>query len=379
MHIAYLSAEYPDKNLPSSGGIGSFVKTMADSLVANGHKVTVFLCLQTKDKVWKDGETTIISIKRNSLPKVNAIIDRFLIARMLRKYARTSKIDLIEAPDWEGLHAFLNLNIPIVTRIHGSVSYFNKIQDVKIPKSLFWFEKKALQLSNSIVAVSDFSGRYTNEVFDLKLNYNVIYNGVNVDTFSPSKTTLSNNTILYFGTLASKKGVIELAHIFNELIKINPTPKLILIGKDAFDQQEKKSTWELMQKSFTNKAIKKVVYKGTVPYSEMSKHISEATVCVFPSFAEAFPISWLEAMAKEKSIVASNIGWAKESIDNNVSGFLVNPTEHKVFANKINELLLDESLRSTISKNARIRVKSLFNQDELISRNLVHYQSLLKC
>ena len=111
----------------------------------------------------------------------------------------------------------------------------------------------------------------------------------------------------------------------------------------------------------------------------MSKHISEAKVCVFPSFAEAFPISWLEAMAKEKSIVASNIGWAKESIENNISGFLVNPLNHKIFANRINELLLNESLRSTISKNARTRVKSLFNQDELISRNLSHYQSLLKC
>lgn len=379
MHIAYISAEYPHKILPSAGGIGSFVKTMADSLVANNHKVTVFLCLQAQNKVWKDGGITIVSIKRNRLPKVSALIDRFFIARTVKKYVRISKLDLIEAPDWEGLHAFLNLDIPVVTRIHGSVSYFNRIQSVKIPKSIFWFEKKALQLSNSIVAVSDFSGKYTNKVFELNLNYYVIYNGVNVDDFSPTEPSISNNTILYFGTLVRKKGVLELAHIFNKLIEINPTAKLILIGKDTFDQREQKSTWELMHCNFTDQAIKKVDYKGTVPYSEMSKHISEATVCVFPSFAEAFPISWLEAMAKEKSIVASNIGWAKESIENNVSGFLVNPIEHKVFANKINELLLDESLRSAISKNARTRVKILFNQDKLISRNLVHYQSLYKC
>lgn len=379
MHIAYICAEYPHKNLPSAGGIGSFVKTMADSLVANGHKATVFLCLQIKDEFWKDGETTIISIKRNSLPKVNAIIDRFIISRTVRKYVSCNNIDLIEAPDWEGLHALLNLNIPIITRIHGSVSYFNKIQGIKIPKSLFWLEKKSLKLSDSIVAVSDFSGRYTNKVFDLKLSYEVIYNGVDVDAFSHTGSSLSNNSILYFGTLVRKKGLLELTHIFNKLIEINPTAKLILIGKDTFDQREQKSTWELMQCHFTDQAIKKVDYKGIVPYSEMSKHISEATVCVFPSFAEAFPISWLEAMAKEKSIVASNIGWAKESIENNVSGFLVDPLKHEIFANKINQLLLNESLRSTISKNARTRVKNLFNQDDLISRNLVHYQSLLKC
>lgn len=36
MHISYITTEYPRPNLPPAEGIGSFVKTMADSLVTQG-------------------------------------------------------------------------------------------------------------------------------------------------------------------------------------------------------------------------------------------------------------------------------------------------------------------------------------------------------
>jgi glycosyltransferase involved in cell wall biosynthesis len=72
----------------------------------------------------------------------------------------------------------------------------------------------------------------------------------------------------------------------------------------------------------------RAIYKGSfiegelsrsVPYSEIKTYITQATVCVFPSFAEALPVSWIEAMAMEKAIVA-NIGWASDVIDG-INGF----------------------------------------------------------
>jgi hypothetical protein len=55
----------------------------------------------------------------------------------------------------------------------------------------------------------------------------------------------------------------------------------------------------MMEELFT-KEILKVNYLGSVPYSEIKTYITQATVCVFPSFAEALPVSWIEAMAMEK-------------------------------------------------------------------------------
>jgi glycosyltransferase involved in cell wall biosynthesis len=61
-------------------------------------------------------------------------------------------------------------------------------------------------------------------------------------------------------------------------------------------------------------------------------------MCVFPTFAEALPVSgskqWLW-----KSNCRSNIGWASEVIDDGVNGYLVHPTQHKAYANRILTLL----------------------------------------
>ena len=60
---------------------------------------------------------------------------------------------------------------------------------------------------------------------------------------------------------------------------------------------------------------------------------------IFPTFAEALPVSWLNAMAMEKAIVVSNIVWASEIISNHKDGVLINPKEHQLYANEIINLI----------------------------------------
>jgi glycosyltransferase involved in cell wall biosynthesis len=54
----------------------------------------------------------------------------------------------------------------------------------------------------------------------------------------------------------------------------------------------------------------RVNYVGAVTYSAIKSHVNTATVCVFPSFAEALPVSWIEAMAIQKPIVAYWLGYS---------------------------------------------------------------------
>jgi len=378
-HIAYIAAEYPHTSMASVGGIGSFVKTMATSLGKKKCDVTIFLCFSGRDKVWYDNAIKIVEIKKVKTSKIASIQDRLKIRRVVSKYVKETNIELIEAPDWEGLHAFCNFKIPLVTRIHGSVSYFNFLEKNNQPKIIKFFEKKAFQISNKVIAVSEFSGKLTKEVFDLpELNFEVIYNGVNLKEFKTDNQFLNqDNTILYFGTLVRKKGVIELAHIFNILHEINPEAKLVLIGKDAVDFKEKKSTWSIMKRVLTESAQKKITYNGAIPYQEMRKAIDGCSVCVFPSFAEAFPISWLEAMALQKPIVASSIGWATESLVDEESGLLEHPKNHSEFARKINSVLTNQDLANKLKIKARKRVEISFNQEHLINKNIEIYKKLI--
>ena len=125
-------------------------------------------------------------------------------------------------------------------------------------------------------------------------------------------------------------------------------------------------------------SIQNVSYLGSVPYHEINRHINEATVCVFPTFAEALPVSWIEAMAMKKAIVASDIGWASEVIDNDVNGFLVNPKNHIVYAQKIVELLNNPILRENFGIEARKKVIEKFSIEVIAKKSLAFYKNVLK-
>ena len=172
---------------------------------------------------------------------------------------------------------------------------------------------------------------------------------------------------------------MELPLIFNKVIKENSTAKLILIGKDVPDIiSGSTSTWEMMQNLFSEKALANTSYIGSVPYSEIKGYIEQASVCVFPSFAEALPVSWLEAMAMKKAIVASNIGWGKEVVEDGISGFLVHPTQYQLFAEKLNLLLKNDVLAKQLGGNARERIEMVFNIDKITAQNILFYKKTIE-
>jgi glycosyltransferase involved in cell wall biosynthesis len=132
----------------------------------------------------------------------------------------------------------------------------------------------------------------------------------------------------------------------------------------------------MMLTFFSEEASKQVKYLGSVPYTEIKKHINQASVCVFPSFAEALPVSWIEAMAMKKAIVASNVGWAKEVIDDGENGFLVDPKNHMEYAAKINILLSNKQLHEDFGESAREKVVQKFSISVVAKQSLAFYQSL---
>ena len=84
-----------------------------------------------------------------------------------------------------------------------------------------------------------------------------------------------------------------------------------------------------MQNKFQDNDLRSVTYLGKIPYHEVQQYIKKAHVCVFPSFAETLGMVTIEAMAMQKPVVNTKIGWAKELIVDGESGFLVYPKNHQ--------------------------------------------------
>jgi glycosyltransferase involved in cell wall biosynthesis len=134
----------------------------------------------------------------------------------------------------------------------------------------------------------------------------------------------------------------------------------------------------MMQPLFDGEAMQNVSYLGSVSYDKIKEFINTSTVCVFPTFAEALPVSWIEAMAMQKAIVASNIGWATEVLDDNVNGFLVHPQDHENYAKKIIQLLENEALRHQFGIEARKKIAQKFSIEVVAKQSANFYKKILQ-
>lgn len=382
MHIGFLTSEYPLHRGSASGGIGTSIHNLAHALVELGERVTVFLYGQAADAACWDGEIQVMHIKNVYLPKLSWWFTRKKIANLVNLFVETQGLDVLEVPDWTGISAFMQLKCPVVMKLHGSDTYFCHLENRRVKPWNRFLERLAYQRADAVIAVSDFTGKMTNHLFRLAKQYEVIYNGVQINeqsTISSFPIHLHRPIILYFGTLIRKKGVLDIPAIFNQVHQQLPEARLFLAGGDAYDVLTgNTSTWDLMKPLFSESAYRQVTYLGRVPYPEIQPLISEAQVCIFPSYAEACPLAWLEAMAMRKAVVASDIGWAKELITDGEDGFLFHPSAHTKYAVQITHLLTDTQLLQAVGMKAQQKIFSMFSAEKIVNISLDKYQRVVK-
>lgn len=422
LKIAFLTPEYPHPKTGSSGGIGTSIKNLAQGLLQEGCEVRVLVYGQKEESVFDDNGITIQQIQNLKLKGLSWYLTRKKLEKIINQLCANQEIDLVEAPDWTGITSFIQpKKCLILIRLNGSDTYFCHLDKRPVKWHNKFHERRALQKADGLISVSQFTADVTNEVFGLQKDFTIIPNSIDVDLFNDNDNFNGNDNdnfnenekkvknindqssictpgspviardeailwrgvggevVLYFGSLIRKKGLLELPLIFNEVNQKNPQAQLLLIGKDVPDIiSGNPSTWAMMQSLFTPEALQKVHYLGSVPYEEIKNYIKAASICVFPTFAEALPVSWIEAMALQKTIVASNIGWAKEVITDGVEGFLVHPTAHQQYADRILELLENPKMLDDFGLAARKKVIEKFSIKVVAQQSLTFYKSLIK-
>ena len=398
--IAFLTPEYPHPKTGNSGGIGTSIKNLAVGLLAEGCTVRILVYAQKEDAIFYDNGICIQQIKNIKFKGLSWLLTRKKLERIINQLYSQKKIDLVEAPDWTGITSFIKpQKCPIVIRLNGSDTYFCHLDNRPVKWFNKFHERRALQKANALLSVSQFTADLTNEVFGLQKKFTIIPNSIDINLFNynfddtisiPSSPVIARNEaihgrgavgedVLYFGSLIRKKGALELPLIFNALIQRNPNAKLILIGRDVPDIiSGNSSTWVMMQSLFTVAALQNVSYLGSVSYQDIKAHIAAAAICVFPSFAEALPVSWLEAMAMQKAVVASNIGWAMDIIDDGVNGFLVNPKEHQQYAKRILEILQNPKKQKEFEIKARKKIVDTFSIEIVAKQSVLFYEGIIK-
>ena len=378
MHLAFLTSEYPHPRTEPAAGIGTSMKNMVIELVKREVTISLFVYNQKEDAVFTEGGIKFHLIKQRKFKLFGWYLHRKFLQNYINKYIAVDQINAIEAPDWTGITAFMKLNCPLVIRFHGSDSYFCNLENRPQKKKNFWFEKTALDGADHLLSVSEFTAKKTSEIFNLKQEIHVIPNSVDIKMFTPKKPAHNSGTLLYFGSIIRKKGVLELASIFNRVHQKDPRVQLIMTGRDVADIRTGSSSRLLFEEILTESARTQVVWKGNLSYSEVIAELQKAAVVALPSFAEALPMTWLEAMAMENALVTSNIGWAKEVMIEGETGFMVHPEDHDMYAEKILKFLNDPAMAQQLGKAARQRVLEKFSTEVVVEENLKFYEGIVR-
>ena len=380
MHIAFLTPEYPHKKISHAAGIGTSIKNLAVALVKENCKVSIIVYGQNKSLVFEDEGVVIHVLEDKNYRFAKWYWYRKYIQNYCNQLIKEQNITILEAADWTGITAFMRFKIPLVIRFHGSDTYFCHLEKRKQKLKNFWFEKLALQKAKAFIAPTTFAGNLSQKLFGLQnKKIQTIHNGLELGKFENSHPEeYQNGLLLYIGTIIRKKGVLELPKIFNQVRQQHPQASLILIGGDSSDiETQSQSTWQLMQNRFQDDDLHSVTYLGKIPYHEVQQYIKKAHVCVFPSFAETLGMVTIEAMAMQKPVVNTKIGWAKELIVDGESGFLVHPKNHQEYAAKITSILKDNVLAKKLGENARERVEKKFEITKIAAENIAFYKSLI--
>jgi glycosyltransferase involved in cell wall biosynthesis len=168
LHIAYIVSHYPHEAFGDDGGLGTSVYNLVEKIRRKDCYVSVFVYGQKKAFEIHEDNLTLYSILDSNHAFLKFYFHRKQIEKFIKEKIKTTGIDVLEAPDWTGITAFMHFDIPLIIRFHGSDAYFCHLEKRKQKLKNYWFEKWAIQGANAFIAPTAFAGELSKRIFKIK-------------------------------------------------------------------------------------------------------------------------------------------------------------------------------------------------------------------
>lgn len=189
----------------------------------------------------------------------------------------------------------------------------------------------------------------------------VIGNGLDTEKFRPLDLPKKYDAA-FLGRLAPQKGIDVLLEAWSEVIRGDPTRRLILIGGG---EPEDVSQYRKMVKELSLE--KNVVFAGFAEDPEVVRILNSSRLFVFPSRKEGFAQAVSQAMGCGLCCVLSDIPPLKEVYGDAAVFFPVD--QPKLLAQTINHLLEADEERWTHSQKAR-RLAETFSWENTVREEI---------
>ncbi|WP_330203115.1 glycosyltransferase [Cyanobacterium sp. DS4] len=322
-------------------------------------------------------------------PKKNIFLPYFLqeIIRWLKnnlylyRFIKKSQVKIVHFNDIQG--AFQGI---IPSKLTGTKIVFN-IRDTKKPSETYnWKWHLVTQLSDQILVLSQEMKTYIQNALKIKKQekINYIYSSVNVERFYPispeNKKELRSNlgideatfAIGYIASVNPKKNQLELIRNGAKLLKSNiPKSKLYLVGdfQPAMNPYAKKCE-ETVAKLELQDYIDFVGYCSTV-----EQWYQALDIIIVVSIREGLARCMIESLTCGTPVVSFAVCSAKEILQENKCGEVVELNDYKSLADNVSKLSKNPALLNQMRKQSITVARNLFseynvNQYEEIYLNL---------
>jgi glycosyltransferase involved in cell wall biosynthesis len=304
----------------------------------------------------------------------------------LNRILKLNRCDLLHVP-----HLFWkpqSVPCPYVVTVHDLLDHLYRVNSASwVKRSLhFRFTKRVLQHAARIFAVSNFSKKDTERLFQVPGDkIEVIYNALD-DRFRQGHATDADRKLiaeryqvtypflLYAGRISPHKNVVRIIEAFSalkaELHKEGEYSdlKLIIIGDELSKHPD------LRRAVIKSRVQNDVRFLGFVPIGVLRIFYDLAKIFVFPSLYEGFGLPPLEAMAHGTPVVTSNTSSIPEVVGN--AAVMVNPENVFEIMHALHRVLLDQAVREKL-KARGLEQAQKFSWDDSVRKMLQVYHEVV--
>jgi D-inositol-3-phosphate glycosyltransferase len=391
-----------------TGGMNVYIRELSRRLGARGVAVDVFTRMQDRDvpQIVEFGENVrVIHLPAGpttSMDKYDVVehLPDFLDGVAEFRLRSGRRYDIVHSHYWLSSPVAVSLSrqwrAPLVTMFHTLGRMKNRVShegSETESEERIAIERQTMLASDRIVAVSPADMEQMLDHYEApESRLRVVPGGVDSTLFAPfprdaarALLGLGNEPlVLFVGRIQRLKGIDLLLGSFRRLLadwKVGPLPRLMVVGGDSSSEDGDPETVELsrMKRLASELGVAdRVSFKGAVPHLELPRHYSAADIVVVPSLYESFGLVALESMACGTPVVASAVGGLRGTVRHGKTGLLVKGRSEEQFASAMATLLLDDELRSRMSRGA-VEAAGAYSWDVAADRTLQIYRELVPC
>lgn len=245
---------------------------------------------------------------------------------------------------------------PFVSTLHHTVSRDSPLRERLKER---WALRAAGRAGTSLF-VSQASLQAAERLYGRRgADWRVIYNGVDMDGFTPPRhdgraalppelgVPAGAPVVAMVAALREPKGHRTAFQAWPAVRSAVPGAVLLVVGEGTEQEQLRAA------------APEGVVLAGR--RSDVAAILRGAAVALQTSYTEALPTALIEAAACGAAVVATDVGGTREVVQDRLTGLLIPPRNARATAAAVVELLTDDPLRSALATAGRDRVVDLFD------------------